>query len=34
VRCLSDHGIGVRGRFIFGLDDDSPDSFERIPLGL
>lgn len=29
VRCLSDHGIGVWGRFIFGLDDDSPDAFER-----
>ncbi|MGA2451875.1 MAG: DUF4070 domain-containing protein, partial [Polyangiaceae bacterium] len=29
VRCLSDHGIGVWGSFIFGLDDDSPDAFER-----
>jgi radical SAM superfamily enzyme YgiQ (UPF0313 family) len=29
VRCLADHGIGVWGSFIFGLDDDSPDSFER-----
>jgi radical SAM superfamily enzyme YgiQ (UPF0313 family) len=29
VRCLADHGIGVWGSFIFGLDDDSPDAFER-----
>ena len=29
VRCLSDHGIAVWGSFIFGLDDDSPDAFER-----
>jgi len=29
VRCLSDHGIAVWGSFIFGLDGDSPDAFER-----
>jgi radical SAM superfamily enzyme YgiQ (UPF0313 family) len=29
VRCLADHGIAVWGSFIFGLDDDSPDAFER-----
>jgi radical SAM superfamily enzyme YgiQ (UPF0313 family) len=28
VRCLSDHGIGVWGSFIFGLDD-THDAFER-----
>ena len=29
VRCLADHGIAVWGSFIFGLDDDSADAFER-----
>ncbi len=29
VRRLADHGIAVWGSFIFGLDDDSPDAFER-----
>jgi radical SAM superfamily enzyme YgiQ (UPF0313 family) len=29
VRCLADHGIAVWGSFIFGLDDDSPDAFQR-----
>jgi radical SAM superfamily enzyme YgiQ (UPF0313 family) len=29
VRRLSDHGIAVWGSFIFGLDGDSPDAFER-----
>lgn len=29
VRCLSDHGIAVWGSFIFGLDDDAPDAFDR-----
>jgi radical SAM superfamily enzyme YgiQ (UPF0313 family) len=29
VRSLSDHGIAVWGSFIFGLDGDSPDAFER-----
>jgi radical SAM superfamily enzyme YgiQ (UPF0313 family) len=29
IRCLSDHGIAVWGSFIFGLDDDSPDAFQR-----
>lgn len=29
VRCLSDHGIAVWGSFIFGLDGDAPDAFER-----
>ena len=29
VRCLSDHGIAVWGSFIFGLDGDPPDAFER-----
>jgi radical SAM superfamily enzyme YgiQ (UPF0313 family) len=29
VRCLADHGIAVWGSFIFGLDDDEPDAFER-----
>jgi radical SAM superfamily enzyme YgiQ (UPF0313 family) len=29
VRCLADHGIAVWGSFIFGLDDDKPDAFER-----
>ncbi len=29
VRCLADHGIAVWGSFIFGLDDDSVDAFER-----
>ena len=27
--CLADHGIAVWGSFIFGLDDDSADAFER-----
>jgi radical SAM superfamily enzyme YgiQ (UPF0313 family) len=29
VRRLADQGIAVWGSFIFGLDDDSPDAFER-----
>jgi radical SAM superfamily enzyme YgiQ (UPF0313 family) len=29
VRCLADHGIAVWGSFIFGLDDDSTDAFDR-----
>ncbi|WP_394844718.1 B12-binding domain-containing radical SAM protein [Pendulispora brunnea] len=29
VRMLADHGIAVWGSFIFGLDDDNGDSFER-----
>ena len=29
VRCLADHGIAVWGSFIFGLDEDTRDSFER-----
>ena len=29
VRCLADHGIAVWGSFIFGLDDDSTDAFQR-----
>jgi radical SAM superfamily enzyme YgiQ (UPF0313 family) len=29
VRCLADHGIAVWGSFIFGLDDDNADAFER-----
>lgn len=29
VRMLADHGIAVWGSFIFGLDDDVGDSFER-----
>ena len=29
VRCLADHGIAVWGSFIFGLDDDALDSFDR-----
>jgi radical SAM superfamily enzyme YgiQ (UPF0313 family) len=29
VRRLADHGIAVWGSFIFGLDDDAPDAFER-----
>ena len=29
IRCLSDHGIAVWGSFIFGLDGDPPDAFER-----
>jgi radical SAM superfamily enzyme YgiQ (UPF0313 family) len=29
VRRLADSGIAVWGSFIFGLDDDSPDAFER-----
>lgn len=29
IRCLADHGIAVWGSFIFGLDDDSPDAFDR-----
>jgi radical SAM superfamily enzyme YgiQ (UPF0313 family) len=29
VRRLADNGIAVWGSFIFGLDEDSPDAFER-----
>ncbi len=29
VRQLTDHGIAVWGGFIFGLDGDPPDAFER-----
>jgi radical SAM superfamily enzyme YgiQ (UPF0313 family) len=29
VRCLADHGIAVWGSFIFGLDDDGADAFDR-----
>ncbi len=29
VRRLADQGIAVWGSFIFGLDDDAPDAFER-----
>lgn len=29
VRCLADHGIAVWGSFIFGLDDDASDAFDR-----
>jgi radical SAM superfamily enzyme YgiQ (UPF0313 family) len=29
VRMLADHGIAVWGSFIFGLDEDAGDSFER-----
>jgi radical SAM superfamily enzyme YgiQ (UPF0313 family) len=29
VRALADHGIAVWGSFIFGLDDDRGDSFDR-----
>jgi len=29
VRILADHGIAVWGSFIFGLDDDRGDAFER-----
>jgi radical SAM superfamily enzyme YgiQ (UPF0313 family) len=29
VRLLADHGIAVWGGFIFGLDGDPPDAFER-----
>jgi radical SAM superfamily enzyme YgiQ (UPF0313 family) len=29
VRMLADHGIAVWGSFIFGLDDDTTDAFDR-----
>ena len=29
VRMLSDHGIAVWGSFVFGLDDDTKDAFDR-----
>jgi radical SAM superfamily enzyme YgiQ (UPF0313 family) len=29
VRQLADHGIAVWGSFVFGLDEDRPESFER-----
>jgi radical SAM superfamily enzyme YgiQ (UPF0313 family) len=29
VRMLADHGIAVWGSFVFGLDDDTNDAFER-----
>jgi radical SAM superfamily enzyme YgiQ (UPF0313 family) len=29
VRRLADQGIAVWGSFIFGLDDDAPDAFDR-----
>jgi len=29
VRRLQDHGIAVEGSFIFGLDEDTPDVFEK-----
>jgi radical SAM superfamily enzyme YgiQ (UPF0313 family) len=29
VRMLADHGIAVWGSFVFGFDEDVPDSFER-----
>lgn len=29
IKRLQDHGIGIEGSFIFGLDSDSPDVFKR-----
>jgi radical SAM superfamily enzyme YgiQ (UPF0313 family) len=29
IRMLADHGIAVWGSFVFGLDEDGPDSFDR-----
>jgi radical SAM superfamily enzyme YgiQ (UPF0313 family) len=29
VRRLTDHGIAVWGAFVFGFDEDTPDSFKR-----
>ncbi len=29
VRRLHDHGIGLQGCFVFGLDDDEPDIFKK-----
>lgn len=30
IKCLHDHGIGVIGAFIVGLDEEGPDVFEKI----
>jgi radical SAM superfamily enzyme YgiQ (UPF0313 family) len=30
VRRIHEHGIGIMGTFIVGLDDDDPDVFQRI----
>jgi hypothetical protein len=29
IRRLHDHGVMVNGRFVFGMDSDDPDVFER-----
>jgi radical SAM superfamily enzyme YgiQ (UPF0313 family) len=30
IRILHDQGIGIQGSFIFGHDDDPPDSFDQV----